>query len=54
MISFVQVYIHIKTGKQVNIIIRNENDVLLLRKAYLIAINYFELNNIKLILLVPK
>jgi ribonuclease HIII len=41
MIAVVQCYIHLLKNKEVNIIIRNNNDMILLHVAYNKAIQYF-------------
>lgn len=50
-IALVQHYINCRKGVEVKIAIRNERDLLLLQKAYIDAVNWFEENNIKITLL---
>lgn len=45
MIAVVQAYINHRTGNTVNIVVSNDNDLLLLNKAYNFAINWFKNNN---------
>lgn len=44
MIALVQCYIHICTGKEVNIKINNHRDIFLLKDAYQIAQGWMQLN----------
>ena len=48
MIAIVQLYIHIRKDKEVSISIKNTKDLLLLSKAYGIAIDWINNNNIKI------
>ena len=48
MMAYVQVYIHIRKNKEVNINIRDARDVLLLNQAYNIALIWMQNNNVKL------
>ena len=48
MISYVQIYIHIRKNIEVEISINDTRDLLLLQKAYQIAVNWMEQNNCKL------
>ena len=50
MIAYVQIYIHIRKGVQVDINIQNSRDIFLLTNAYNIAIEWMEQNNFKLII----
>ena len=47
MIAMVQVYIHIITDKQIKINVVNGHDLLLLKQAHMIAMNFFQTNNVK-------
>lgn len=46
MIAIVQCYIHVMTDKQVNIDIVNGHDLLLLKKAYNISLNWLQENKV--------
>jgi hypothetical protein len=48
MIAIVQCYIKIRKDKDIDIIIRNERDLLLLIKAYNIASIWLKNNNVKI------
>jgi len=48
MIAYVQIYIHIRTGKEVNIVINNIGDYVLLNQAYNIATQWLNENNAKI------
>lgn len=48
MIAYVQIYIHIRKNREVEISINDTRDLLLLQKAYQIAVNWMEQNNCKL------
>ena len=48
MIAYVQIYIHIRKEKEVKINIESARDVFLLNKAYNIALNWMQENNVKL------
>jgi hypothetical protein len=50
-ISIVQCYIKHRTNKDVNIVLRDGFDVLKLQRAYNIAVNWFEENNVKITVL---
>jgi hypothetical protein len=50
MIAYVQVYIHIRKGIEVDISINNQRDVFLLQKAYHYAVEWMEQNNTTLTL----
>jgi hypothetical protein len=47
MIATVQIYIHHRKNKEVNIVIRNARDIFLLTKAYNIALRWLSENNFK-------
>lgn len=47
-IAIIQTYIHLRTGKEVNISINSVNDIILLNEAYSIAINWMNSNNVKM------
>ena len=49
MIATVQIYIHHRKNKEVKIVIRNARDILLLTKAYNIAVKWLNENNFKVI-----
>jgi len=48
MIAYVQIYIHIRTGKEVNIVINNIGDYVLLNQAYNIATQWLNENNARI------
>ena len=48
MIAYVQVYIHIRKNKEVNINIRDTRDIFLLNQAYNTALIWMQNNNVKL------
>lgn len=48
MIAIVQIYIHLRKGQEVNISINNTKDLLLLSKAYGIAIDWINNNDVKI------
>lgn len=50
-IAIVQAYIHLRKNLEVNISIRSIKDVMLLDRAYNIAIDWFKVNNIKISLI---
>jgi hypothetical protein len=50
MIAYVQIYIHIRKGVEVNINIQNGRDILLLTQAYNLAIEWMNQNNFRLII----
>jgi hypothetical protein len=50
MIAYVQIYIHIRKGVEVDISIKNNRDVILLTQAYSYAIEWMNQNNFKLII----
>lgn len=47
MISIVQIYIHHRKNKEVQIQIRNARDLILLSRAYSIALNWLTSNGFK-------
>jgi len=50
MISIVQIYIHHRKNKEVQIQIRNARDLMLLSRAYSIALNWLTNNGFKQII----
>jgi len=50
MIAIVQIYIHHRKGKEVQIEIRNARDIMLLTKAHSIALNWLNNNGFKQII----
>ena len=49
MVAYVQIYIHIRKGVEVNINIQSNRDIILLSQAYSSAIEWMNQNNFKLI-----
>jgi hypothetical protein len=49
MIAYVQIYIHIRKGVEVDIKIQNGRDLLLLTQAYNSAIDWMNQNNFRLV-----
>ena len=47
-IAVVQTYIHLRTGKEVDISINSLRDFALLNKAYNIAVNWMNFNGVKM------
>jgi hypothetical protein len=50
MIAIVQIYIHTRKNKEVQIAIKNERDLLLLTRAYSIALSWLNNNGFKQII----
>ncbi len=50
MIMYIQIYIHIRKGVEVDISIQNDSDIFKLTAAYNCAINWMNENNVKLII----
>jgi len=51
MIAYVQIYIHIRKEKQINISIQTPRDIFLLNQAYNYAREWMTENNVKLTIL---